>query len=134
LLQECFRTLKIPLSDDDLLTLVESLDFDGTDEIKYCSPPKSGRGYGAGLQEFIGRGLERVMYNHQQDLAEIEGDHVSALEAIKGGGASAASDKSAAAESSGEVEDEGEAAASDGGDAANATAVADSSEVPVGEA
>ena len=82
-LTEGLKQMGIPLDEEELETLVFSVDFDGDDKIRYCEPPQLLRCYGGSLQEMVNTGLERVMINHRQDIAEIEEQHATKVAAIK---------------------------------------------------
>ena len=44
IVMECFEAARVPLSNENLCTLVEALDFDGTNEVKYAVSSKTLRG------------------------------------------------------------------------------------------
>jgi len=80
---EGMKRMNITLDEEELETLVLSVDFESDDRIKYCEPPQLFKCYGGSLQELINSGLERVMMNHRQDIAEIEDEHDAEIAEIK---------------------------------------------------
>eukprot|EP00041_Stephanoeca_diplocostata_P029781 m.886820 g.886820 ORF g.886820 m.886820 type:complete len:271 (+) comp23630_c0_seq2:142-954(+) len=74
----------IPLKEDDVLTLVDAMDMEGDDKIRYCDPPEQLRYYGGGLQELVNRSVDRIKANHREDLAEIHLEKENTINTIKG--------------------------------------------------
>lgn len=106
---EGMKKMDITLDEEELETLVLSVDFESDDKIKYCEPPQLFKCYGGSLQELINSGLERVMMNHRQDIAEIEDEHDAEIAEIK-----AASGAPAPAEDGGEGGEGGDDGGGDG--------------------
>jgi len=91
---EGLKKMQIALDEEELETLVVAVDFESDNKIRYCEPPQLLKCYGGSLQELVNNGLERVMLNHRQDIAEIEERRVEQAELVKNkygsGGAAAA--------------------------------------------
>ena len=107
---EGMKRMNIVLDEEELETLVLSVDFESDDKINYCEPPQLFKCYGGSLQELVNSGLERVMMNHRQDIAEIEEAHAAQVAEINVGTAAPPG------EDGGDDEGDGDGGGGDGGD------------------